>query len=373
MKKVLWVGGIVVVLVLVIIIFWPNGKAPVIKTHTVQKGSISQTVVATGEIVPVHAVQVKSQISGTVGNILIKEGDYVKKGTILATINPVITPSALAQAVSTLDQDKADYVEKHQALVRKQTLFKKHLIAQSDFDQAESDYRRSKAAYLLAKQNLQLLKKGKTSIEGEEIQSNVVSPIDGYVLSKNVDEGDSITPNTQYQPGTALFVMANMNDLVFKGEVSQIDIGKLKKGLPAELDVAALPDQTLHGEVTLIGLQSNDQSASQSAAQSQQLFATPSTIQNGFALQIKGFSVPKNIVLRAGYQATATILVKKLKDVLVLPQTALHFSKGKPYVLLPQEKEKPKKQFVKLGIADDQNVQVLSGLQQGQTVILNQS
>lgn len=373
MKKLIVLIVVIVVVIGAIVFFWPKKQITPPKLISVKKGTIAETVVATGNIVPVHAIQVKSQIPGTVGKILVKDGQFVKQGQELATIKPVVTPSALAQALSQVNDTKASYTQAKLDLLRAQKLFLNNYVSKSDYDAKVSAFKTAKAKYQLAKQNLDLLKSGRATIDGKVTANNIVSPLTGYVLKVLVDQGDNITPNSQYMSGTALFTIANMKDLVFKGEVSQIDVGKLKQGMPATLQVAALPKLKLNGKITLIDLQSNSaQSAQSQATGTQELFATPNDIQNGFGLEIKGFKIPTDETLRAGYQANATITTKTAKDVLLLPQQALHFKDGDAYVLLPAKDQQVKQQPVKVGLSNDDNAQITSGLKLGQQVILGQ-
>jgi len=373
MKKLLSVLIILILIVAAIFFLWPKSKASSFQTATVTKGTISDTVVATGQIVPVRAVQVKSQISGTVGKILVKEGDLVKAGQLLAVINPAATPNSLAQAISQLDQDRASYLQAKQDYQRNQTLLSEHLIAQAAFDKTEQLYEVAQAKFHLSQQNLQLLQQGKATIGGRLIQNSVISPVSGYVLKIAVNEGDMITPSTDYMAGTPLFILADMNNLVFRGEVTQLDVGKLKVGMPVQLQLAAVPNLDLQGQITLIALQSNQAESQQNSLNGTgvtQLFSAPTDIQDGFAIEVKGFAIPKDVTLRAGYEATADIQVKKLEDALLVPQTALNFENGQAYVLLPGPNNSAQQQKVMVGITDNQNAEIVSGLKAGQAVIV---
>lgn len=372
MKK--WLVGIIVVIVVVILVIWiaAGHKAPP-KTVTVTQGDIKETVTASGDIVPLHAIQVKSQIPGSVGQILVKEGQAVKKGDTLLVVKPNPTPSDVAQTVSTFKAAKAKFFDSRAKYQRDLKLSDthQHFISNQDLEDAFQAMNQDKAAYQLAQQNLELLKTGQTNIDGKQIKNAILSPMGGSVLKINVDQGDSIVPVTPYQPGTALITMANMQDLVFKGEVSQTDVGKLRMMMPADLTIAALPKLKLKGKLTLVALQSMTQTSSQQALSTQKpLFEAPADLQNGFAIQISGFKLPKDSIIRAGYQTTAAIVVKEVKNALSIDQKALHFNGDQAYVYVPGAKKKPIKQNIKLGISDSLHSQVLSGLKKGEKVLL---
>lgn len=371
MKK--WIFGIVVVVVILTLVIWlAAGHKKPLKTVAVKAGSIKETVTASGDIVPRHAIQVKSQISGNVGKILVKEGQKAKKGETLLIVRPNPTPGEVAQTVSTFKTTQATYLDSLTQYRRDLGISDahNHYISKQALEDSKEKMLADKSAFELAQQNLQLLEKGATQIDGRQIKNAILSPMTGYVLKIDVDQGDSIVPVTTYQPGTALITMANMSDLLFKGEVSQTDVGKLRVTLPATLTVAALPKLKLKGKVTLIALQSMEQTQSQQAiGQQKPLFETPADLQNGFAIEVSGFKLPKGTKVRAGYQATATIVVKSFKKTLLIAQKALHF-KGKQAFVYVMKKGNKTKQDIKLGISDDTNSQVLSGLTVGEKVVV---
>ena len=366
-KKWFWILLIIILAVVAYAIF--GGKKPMPpQTVTAKRGNISQKVIASGEIIPRHAIQVRSQIFGTVGKILVPDGSYVQKGEKLVIIDPNPTPENYADLLSKLHTAKAQFLQAKKTFERNQRLVKMGAIAKQDFDTSRESYLVAQSALNLAQQNYDLNYLGKTSISGKKVENVITSPITGSLLHRFVDQGDQVIPLTQAQAGTPLFTIANMHDLIFKGEVSQVDVGKLKNTMPAMVQIAALPGLALKGKISKIDLQSN----SDSATDTTDLFPLNTNITDGYVLQIDGFKLPKGQQLRAGYQATAMITVKTAKDVVTLAEQAIQYEAGKPYVLLPNGQNPPKHQPVKLGIADNMNVQVLSGLQAGQKVLLPQ-
>jgi HlyD family secretion protein len=174
-----------------------------------------------------------------------------------------------------------------------------------------------------------------------------------------------------------LFTIADMNHLIFKGQVSEIDITKLPINTPATLKIAALPDTTLTGMVTKIGLQSTSATKADVDASNPMTGASSSDSQSnnlpfavGFNVEISQLNdAQKNLYLRAGYSANADIVVKQAKNVLLIPMRVLHFENEKPYVFVVDKKGKFKKQFIKIGLSDGMQAQVLEGLREGQKVV----
>jgi HlyD family secretion protein len=187
------------------------------------------------------------------------------------------------------------------------------------------------------------------------MESIVRAPAAGTVLTRTVNPGDPITPLTSYQPGTELATVADMSDLIFKGTVDEIDVGKLRVGLPTRIKVGALPTDVVTGSVSRI------------APQAQQ--------KEGATLFDVEIELAKDtaIVLRAGYSANADVIIREKKGVLIVPERVVTFEDGgkKAFVEIPSAnpKEEPKKTEVKLGISDGMNAEVLSGLSKGSKVV----
>ena len=202
----------------------------------------------------------------------------------------------------------------------------------------------------IAKEKLALLESGKVNIGGTEIESIIKAPIDGYVLSKAVEVGDPVTPLTSYQEGTVLMKLANMGRLLFKGTVDEIDVGKLKEGMEAELKVGALPNDKIVGKLTKISLKAEKK-------------------ENATVFPIE-IAVPKtsNSTLRAGYSANANVIIQKKDSVLVIPERVVTFRNDSAFVNVALGPEKKEERLIKTGLSDAINIEIISGLKVGDEV-----
>jgi HlyD family secretion protein len=175
------------------------------------------------------------------------------------------------------------------------------------------------------------------------------------VLTRSVNPGDPIVPLTSYQPGTEMATIADMRDLIFKGTVDEIDVGKLSAGMPTRIKVGALPTDVVTGHVSRIAPQAQQKEGA--------------TL---FDVEVELDPTTK-ITLRAGYSANADVIIREKKDVLVIPERLVTFEDGgkKATVELagPTTKAPAKKVEIKTGISDGLNVEVLSGLKKGDRVI----
>jgi HlyD family secretion protein len=170
------------------------------------------------------------------------------------------------------------------------------------------------------------------------MESIIRSPAAGTILTRAVNPGDPVVPLTSYQPGTELAAIADMSDLIFKGTVDEIDVGKLHTGMTARIKVGALPTDVVTGKVSRIAPQAQQKEGA--------------TL---FDVEIE-LEPTSNIVLRAGYSANADLIIREVKDVPTLPERVVIFEDGgkKTFVELPgaTPKEAPKKVAVNLGRAE---------------------
>jgi HlyD family secretion protein len=373
MKKYTWLIILIIIVIILALLFVPLHKKAPLKTIAVKKGSVSQKVIAVGQILPLNLTKIKSHIPGQVGQLFADEGDYVKQGEKLLTITPTTAPVDLAQARSDVGTARADLNDAKAQLDREKQLLATHQIISADknYSDALQAYQSALSTYNYSQQKLELLQSGQTTIGDEHVANVIYSPVNGYVLERNIDVGDSVVPVTDSQAGTVLFVIANLKPLIFKGEVSQIDVNHVKPGMSASLTIASLPKQKIMGRVQSVSLMDANQSDnSNNGSASNNVFDTPDVYTHGFSIKIDKLQIPKDVALRAGYQATATIVTQKKTSVLVLPQGAVHFNdSNKPYVEVLDAHGRQQKRMIKVGLSDNSNAEITSGLKLGDKVV----
>src|SRR5262245_44780148 len=211
------------------------------KKITVERGTIVDKALAVGKIVPEQEIQVKSQISGIVRDCFVQVGDRVQPGDRLFSISPDPTPLELTEserqvqiAEIALNKAQADFE-------RSQTLRASGILPQNQLDSDKKAFDQSRVELELAKERLALLKEGKIQKKVGGVDSVIRANSTGTVLERLVNPGDPVVPLTSYQAGTALMTVADMGTLIFKGTVDEIDVGKLKDGLPVRIQIGALP------------------------------------------------------------------------------------------------------------------------------------
>lgn len=353
-SRVIWITIIVVVLlaaVAVIIKSSGNKDQNKLSTVKVEKRTIVEKALAIGTIDPEVEIAIKSKISGVVKTLFVDAGSPVKAGEPMLEIRPDPTPLELAEAKRNVEMESIGLDNAQHEYERAQQLKEKGFTSDKDFEIVQKQFEQAKVRLEMAKEKLALLEKGKIRIADSNIETIIKAPSEGYVLEKMINVGDPIVPLTSYQPGTALFTVADMKQLIFKGTVDEIDVGKLQEGLAAEITIGALPGKPVKGVLDKISLKARKQD-------------------NATVFPVEIIVTPhQGQVLRAGYSANANIIIQKKDSVLAIPERVVTFRNDSAFVNLPQGAQGKKEVYIKTGLSDAIYIEVISGLEQGQEVL----
>jgi HlyD family secretion protein len=317
----------------------------------VTRENIVDKALAVGTIEPQNEISVKSKVSGVVRRIYADAGAYVKAGQPLLEVKPDPTPLELADAKRQVQLREVETENLTKQMARQQAMVQKNLISTKEFDDFEQHFREAQLQLKITRERLALLESGRVTIENTEIESIIKAPIDGFVLSKTVQVGDPVTPLTSYQEGTVLMKMANMENLLFKGTVDEIDVGRLREGMESELKVGALPQEKISGTLVKISLKAEKR-------------------ENATVFPIE-ITVPhaRNSTLRAGYSANANIFIKRKDSVLTIPERVVTFRNDSALVKVPLGPDKDEERVIKTGLSDAIKIEVLEGLKEGEEVL----
>jgi len=324
-----------------------------LKEVAVTNGAIVEKAVAVGQIQPRQKFQVKSKISGIVHRALVQVGDTVNTGDPLFEIAPDPTPMEVTEVDRQVESAQASFNRAATDYKRAVELSGSGVMPKSEADSKKEAYELARVALTKAEQNRDLTRKGRLTQSGTE--SIIRAPAAGTILTRAVNPGDPIVPLTSYQPGTEMATVADMRDLIFKGTVDEIDVGKLSTGMPARIKVGALPTDVVTGRVSRIAPQAQQKEGAT-------LFDVEIELDPG-----------QKITLRAGYSANADVIIREKKDVLTIPERLVTFEDGgkKATVELApaSPKGQPKKVDIQTGISDGINIEVISGVRKGDKVV----
>jgi HlyD family secretion protein len=367
MKKTLIIAAVIVAIAVAgFLIFRGNGNQPKFRFDKVIRGDVEMAVTATGTVNPVTTVLVGTQVSGTIKNIYVDFNSPVKKGQLIAQIDPALFEAQVNQAKANLlsakaNLEKADAseVDAKRTMERNKELLSKNLIAQSDFDTAETNYETAKASVSAAKAQVTQNEAALSSSETNLFYTKIVSPVDGIVVSRNVDVGQTVAAS--FQTPTLFSIAQDLTKMQIDTSVAEADIGNVKVGQDVEFTVDAYPDITFKGKVW-------------------QIRNAPISVQNVVTYDVVIKVNNPELKLKPGMTANVSIIIAIRKDVLRIPNAALRFRPSEKSKTFAQQKGsavwileqgKPKRVPISLGISDGSYTELVSGnITEGQQLIV---
>jgi HlyD family secretion protein len=366
-KKTAIISAVIILLAVIgYILFRGNGNEPKFRTEKVTKGDLVMTVTSTGTVNPVTTVLVGTQVSGTIKEIYVDFNSPVKKGQLIARIDPALFEAQVNQAranlfsaKANLEKAEATLVDAKRTMERNKELLSKNLIAQSDFDTAETNYETAKASVSAVKAQVVQTEAALSLAETNLYYTKIVSPVEGIVVSRNVDVGQTVAAS--FQTPTLFSIAQDLTKMQIDGNVDESDIGNIKVGQDVEFIVDAYPDITFKGKVW-------------------QVRNAPITVQNVVTYDVVIQVANPELKLKPGMTANVSIITAIKKDVLKIPNAALRFSLSEKGVQTPEkkgpgiwilEKEQPMRIPVSTGISDGNYTELVSGeIREGQEVII---
>lgn len=353
LKIALAVVGLVLLVVVMKFFADKNSKASVeYKTEQPFKASIATKTVATGKVNPEEEIEVKPQISGIVSEILVEEGDLVKKGQLLAKIRVVPNAQNLASAQSRVRSAKLSFDNSKTLYDRNKSLFEKGVISKQDFENSELSYNQARQSLNQSQTDYQIIKKGSAAGSGSEANTNIIAQIPGTILEIPIREGNQVIESNNFNAGTTIATIADMSKMIFEGKVDEAEVGKLKEGREIMVKLGAIENKDFPAKLTFVAPKGKEESG-----------AVQFTIK-------ADVTIDEGTYVRAGYSANAEIELEKKDSVFSIKESLLQFDRltEKPYVEVEKEDQIFEKVDVVLGISDGINVEILEGLKDGDNI-----
>jgi HlyD family secretion protein len=350
MKRALKIlGGMIIISVFVYTIYflYQKSQAKPVEYETTKpfRTEIIKSTMATGSVVPRKEIMIKPQVSGIVEELYVEAGDMIKKGDLLAKIKIIPDMVNLNNAQSRVNRAKINYEDAKRQYDRQKELLDQGVIAKAAFETYELAYRNSIEEVETAENNLELIKEGQTKKGAQTTNTLVRSTAEGMVLDVPVEVGFSVIESNTFNDGTTIASVADMGDMIFEGKIDETEVGKIREGMPLILTVGAIDDASFGATLEHI---------------------SPKGVEENGAIQ---FEIKANVQLksdqfiRAGYSANAKVVLDRTKDsVLAIPESILQFENDSTYVEVETAPQQYEKRFIKTGLSDGINVEVISGL-----------
>lgn len=342
-------------------LYQKNAEDPVVyETETASTQTIVKKTVATGSIVPKEEVLIKPNISGIIDEIFVEAGDIIKSGELIAKVKVVPNVSSLTSAKNNINSAKTQVEAAKLALdnersiyERQKALFEKGVISANQFDtaqitfnQAQQRYNQEKVNLTAARQNYDIIKTGTTRGLGASANTEIRATVSGMVLDVPVKTGNQVIEANNFNDGTTIASLADVDKMIFEGKVDESEVGKIKENLPLEITVGAIENKKFDAILDYIA---------------------PKGVEENGAIQfeIKGTLNKKDTTfIRAGLSANASIILAKADSVMAVKEALIQFdSKSQiPFVEVETGEQQFERKDVELGVSDGIFVEVKSGI-----------
>ncbi|MFC7347683.1 efflux RND transporter periplasmic adaptor subunit [Chryseobacterium zhengzhouense] len=371
-KKFSWKKAIYIILGIIFVGVLVMGISYLVKSNTKQTEAfltrkptiqnMEDKVMATGKIVPKEEIEIKPNIAGIIDKILVDEGDKVEAGQLIATVRIVPNIAEVNNATQNvqnaqlqINNAKANVSNMQTQFAMSEKLFKQGVISKQEYLTSQQQLYTQQQALknanqqlVTAQKTLQIAKTGAIPELQGLATTQIRSKASGTVLEVPVKVGSQVIEANSFNAGTTICSIADLNSLIFQGEIDEAQAGKLKQGMEMKIVIGALQNKTFPGTLTMIAPKGKDENG---------------TIKFPVEGDVKN---PNNEYIRAGFSANGEIVLKSEKNALLLDESLIQYEKknGKdvPFVEVKQKDGKFKKVNVKLGASDGINVQILSGI-----------
>jgi len=327
-------------------LYQKNAEDPVVyKTEKPSKQTIVKKTVATGSILPLEEVLIKPNISGVIQEVYVKGGELVREGDLIAKIKVIPNLNTLNDAKNRIQTAKIALDNQLLNYNRQKALFDKGVISRQDLENADVTYKQAQQDYSAANQNYDIVRTGSTRGLGQAANTLIRATVSGMVLDVPVEVGNQVIQANNFNEGTTVASLADVNKLIFEGKIDESDVGKVKEGLPLEITVGAVENTVFDAVLDYI--------------------APKGVLENGaIQFEIKGSLKKQDTTfVRVGLSANASIILARADSVMAIKEALVQFDKDSkaPFVEVKNGDGFDRKD-VTLGVSDGIHVEIKEGL-----------
>jgi HlyD family secretion protein len=337
----------VIIVTIIGLIIWNNSKtsdlASLIKTENPFITTIEQKRLIPGNLYPLTEIDIKSPISGTLDKVFVEIGDKVTIGDKIAQIKLVPDASKLEYARSNINSARINFENQQQSFERNKVLFEKQIIASAEFENHKKAYELSREQYLSAKNQLTLIEEG--YVKNTNLSNIVRATATGTITDLPLKEGSPVIERNNFNEGTTIAVVARLDTFVFKGKVSETDMIYLYQGKKLKLSFNAYKNQVREAIINKISSRGLDEQGVMK-----------------YYIEAKFSLTNDSLAIRSGYTANAEIIIKRKQNILAVKEKLLQFQSDSAYVTVINKENKEEKRFLKTGLSDGFNIEIIKGL-----------
>jgi len=314
---------------------------------------IAKTTIVTGKIEPRNEVNVKPQISGIITELLKEAGEYVNEGEVIAKVKVIPDMSQLSSAEARVRLAEINLKQAKVNFQREENLYNQKLVSADEYDKVRQELQQVREEKTAAIDALEVVRDGVSKSNATASSTLIRSTISGIILDIPVKVGNSVILSNTFNDGTTIATVANMNDLIFRGNIDETEVGQITIGMPMKITVGALQDLSFQAELEYI---------------------SPKATENNGANQFEIKAAVKAVdggKIRSGYSANAEIVLQRAEKVLSIPESVIEFSGDSTFVYIIKGEGDQKtydRHQVKTGLSDGVNIEIKSGLTPKQKV-----
>ena len=322
-------------------------KEVVYNEFTPKLEDIQKTTIITGKIEPRNEVNIKPQISGIITELYKEPGDYVNAGDVIAKVKVIPDMAQLSSAEMRVRLAEINLKQAQTDFEREQNLFNQKLVSADEFDKVKISLNQAKHEKLAAQDALEVVRDGVSKSNAKASSTLIRSTISGVILDIPVKVGNSVILSNTFNDGTTIATVANMKDLIFRGNIDETEVGQLVNGMNMKITIGALQDLKFDAALEYI---------------------SPKAIESNGTNQFEIKAAVKLVEggkIRSGYSANAEIVLDKADKVLCIPESAIEFSGDSTFVYVIKGKGKNKtydRTFVETGLSDGVNIEIKKGI-----------
>ena len=331
-----------------VFLYQKSQPTPVVYNEfTPELKDIQKTTVITGKIEPRNEVTVKPQISGIITELYKEAGDMVQQGEVIAKVKVIPDMGQLSSAEARVSLADINLKQAQVDFSREESLYKQKLVSADEFDKIKQTLRQAKEEVVAAQDALDVVKNGVSKSNASASSTLIRSTITGLILDVPVKVGNTVVLSNTFNDGTTIATVANMNDLIFRGNIDETEVGRLVEGMPMKITVGALQDLSFEANLE---------------------YVSPKAVESNGANQFEvkaAVHVIKGGKIRSGYSANAEIVLAKASKVLSIPESAIEFSGDSTFVYVVKgsgEKKTYDRRAVTTGLSDGVNIEIKKGI-----------
>ena len=354
--KYILVALIAIVFLGTFVFLFVKSKPKEVKYHelTVATADIQRTAVVTGKITPRNEVNIKPQINGIIAELYKEAGQQVERGEVIAKLTVIPDMGSLSSAQSRVRLADINLKQATTNLEREKSLYDRKLVSADEYEQVLQAYNQAVEERAAAQDALEVIRDGVSSSNAKSSSTLVRSTVTGLILDIPVKVGNSVIQANTMNDGTTVATVANMNDLIFDGQIDETEVGALSEGMPVVITIGALQDYSFDATLEYISPKAVENNGS-----------------NQFEIKAAVKTDPSKTI-RSGYSANAEIVLQRVEQVLSVSESALEFEGDDTYVYLKGADGSFVRTKVETGISDGINIEIKSGLKAGDVVRGNQ-